>query len=526
MASSNSKNVSQKDIDLVRTAAENDLTFFIELIAPQRVLGAIHKEVISWWTRQGAKSHQLLLLPRDHGKSALVAYRVAWEITRNPAITVLYISATENLAKKQLRAIKEILTSSTYRAFWPDMVLPEEAKRAKWSETEICVDHPLRQKEGIRDNTVEAGGITKTLTGLHCDLCVLDDVVVPENAYTEEGRSKVATLYSYLASIESATAKEIVVGTRYYIKDLYDYLANLSYNIYDNEGNVKDTTSIYEVFERTVEDSVERDGSGQFLWPVQKRKDGKMFGFDRNILEKKKKQYQDKSKFYAQYYNDPSDPGSARIAQKGFQYYNKDLLVHQGGAWHFKSKQLAIYAGMDFAWSLNKGADYSAIVVIGVTSENEIYVLDIDRFKTDQLSVMWDHLLRSHVKWRIRKVQVETNAAQKVIVNQFKTYAMQQGSDIKLEEVYRTGRDGSKLERNTAILAPRYDQGLIWHFHAPTCQLLEEELTSGFPEHDDIEDALASAVEVAKPCASSGTISLFSQPRNIVYHPRFGGVIA
>ena len=82
-------------IDLVREAAESDLETFIKLIHPQRVLGGVHSELISWWNRQGHKHHQLVLLPRDHGKSAMVAYRVAWEITRNPAVRILYISSTD-----------------------------------------------------------------------------------------------------------------------------------------------------------------------------------------------------------------------------------------------------------------------------------------------------------------------------------------------------------------------------------------------------------------------------------------------
>ena len=75
-------------IDQIREAAEADLLKFIRLVHPQRILGHVHEEVIGWWTRKEAKSHQLLLLPRDHGKSALVAYRVAWEITRNPSVRI------------------------------------------------------------------------------------------------------------------------------------------------------------------------------------------------------------------------------------------------------------------------------------------------------------------------------------------------------------------------------------------------------------------------------------------------------
>ena len=37
--------------DQIRLAAEHDLVTFIKLVAPHRVLGAIHDEIIQWWTR-------------------------------------------------------------------------------------------------------------------------------------------------------------------------------------------------------------------------------------------------------------------------------------------------------------------------------------------------------------------------------------------------------------------------------------------------------------------------------------------
>ena len=95
-----SKTAFEDKFKQVRELAESDLVTFIRLVHPQRVLAPVHEEVIRWWTRQDAKSHQLLLLPRDHGKSALIAYRVAWEITKDPTLRILYISSTSNLVTK------------------------------------------------------------------------------------------------------------------------------------------------------------------------------------------------------------------------------------------------------------------------------------------------------------------------------------------------------------------------------------------------------------------------------------------
>jgi hypothetical protein len=149
----------------IRSECEADLAKFIQLVHPQRVLGAIHHKVIKWWNREDAKSHQLLLLPRDHQKSALLGYRCAHAITKNPAVRILYISSTSNLATKQLKFIKDILTSDIYRRYWPDMVNIDEAKREKWTETEISVDHPLRKQEAVRDPTIFTAGLTTNIAG-------------------------------------------------------------------------------------------------------------------------------------------------------------------------------------------------------------------------------------------------------------------------------------------------------------------------------------------------------------------------
>ena len=200
--------------ELVKQAAEADLLTFIKLVAPHRVLGAIHEELCGWWSRDDAKDNQLVLLPRDHQKSAMIAYRVAWWVTKHPESTVLYVSATANLAEKQLKAVKDILLSDIYRFYWPEMVNEMEGKRERWAADEISVDHPSRKAEGVRDATIKAAGITANVTGLHCTIAVLDDVVVPDNAYTQLGRDQVRSFYSQLSSIES-TDEIRAVGVKF-----------------------------------------------------------------------------------------------------------------------------------------------------------------------------------------------------------------------------------------------------------------------------------------------------------------------
>ena len=507
--------------ELIKKTAEGDLLSFIKLVAPHRVLGHVHQELLRWWTREDAASHQLVLLPRDHCKSAMLAYRVAWEIVKNPAITILYISSTANLAEKQLKMIKDILTSKWVRLYWPDLINDEEGKREKWTNSEISVDHPIRKLEGIRDPTVYTGGLTTSLTGFHCNIACLDDTVVQENAYTEEGREKVKTQYSLLASIESADAKEWVVGTRYHPKDLYQDMLEMETEIYDGHGNIIDAKPVYEVFERKVEDR--GDGAGEYLWPRQMRSDGKWFGFDQNILSKKRAQYLDKTQFYAQYYNDPNAYGNSDIDASKFQYYDKAHVNRYGGKWQVMGKPVNVYAAIDFAFSTKERSDYTAIVVVGVDPDRNVYVLDIDRFRTSRIAECFERLRNLHVKWDFRKLRAEMTVAQAAVVRELKEmYIKPAGLALSIDEYYPTRHQGSKEERIRAVLQHRYDNMSMWHYRGGNCQALEEELMQTKPAHDDIKDALAAAVEIAVPPLALGHKR--TRDRNVVYDSRFGGI--
>lgn len=505
-----------------RQLCEGDLEVFIETVIPRRLLGNIHRELIRWWTRQDALSHQLVLLPRDHGKSAMLAYRLVWELTRDPTLKILLISSTSNLAVKQLKFIKDILTSPTYRTLWPEMVEREEAKREKWTEREISIDHPLRKDWSIREPSIFTAGLTSNIVGLHCDIAALDDVVVANNAYLADNREKVKDQYGYLSSVESGDAKEWVVGTRYHPDDLYNDMIEREISEYDELGKVKDSRKLFEVFERQVESL--GDGTGEFLWPRQQGAEGKWFGFDSEILAKKRSQYDNPIHFRAQYYNDPQDIGSSPIKREKFQYYDQNYLSRRDGKWHFKGERINVFAAVDFAYTTGRRGDYTSIVVVGVDGLNNYYVLDIDRFKTDAISEYFNRILKLYEKWGFRKIRAEISAAQSVIVKDLKeSYIKPYGLSLSIDEFRPSVKQGSKEERIMAVLEPKYANGQIWHYMGGNCQVLEEELLFANPAHDDVKDALASVIDLAVPPLNTFRTQKDNLPM-FNYHYRFGGV--
>lgn len=491
-------NLFSDEVKEIRQVAEEDLFFFAQLVNPGYVYGDVHKTIFRWLQEYNlygkekvSTSNKLVMLPRAHLKSHIVATWVAWMIVRHPEITILYVSATAELAISQLYDIKNILGSNIFMRYWPEYIHPEVGKREKWSATSIMVDHPARKKEGVRDATVKIAGLTTNTTGWHADVICADDLVVPENAYTEDGRESVVKKASQFTSIRNAGGFTVACGTRYHPLDIYGTWKEQKYEEFDDEGEIIGKHKVWEIVEYAVEDQ------GFFLWPRTARPDGKMFGFNRNVLSRIKAEYEDRAQFFAQYYNDPNDPESERISPEVFQYYNPRLLTNRGSNWYYNGNKLNVYAAVDFAYSLSKDADYTAIVVIGIDSEKQIYVLDIDRFKSHKALEYFDHIKELLSKWHFKKLQAEITAAQKVIVDSIKDYVRRDGLSLSVVEYRPSKAEGSKEERIAAVLEHRYENYDVWHSQGGWTPVLEQELIQARPAHDDVKDALASAVSIA-----------------------------
>lgn len=508
----------------IRETAMNDLYFFARLVNPGYMYGDIHKECFQWFQNytlygQGAEDglNKLLLLPRAHLKSHILATGTAWLITRHPEITMLYVSATANLAETQLFAIQNIIGSTVYQRYFPEYINPQEGKREKWSLSKFSVDHPKRRSEGVRDATVSTAGLTTNTTGWHADVVIADDLVVPENAYTEDGRDSVLKKSSQFTSIRNAGGFTLAAGTRYHPNDVYASWKNQEFETFDDEGVSLGRQKVWDIKEYAVEED------GIFLWPRTVRpSDSKMFGFDQKVLARIKGEYADRIQFYAQYYNNPNDPGSNRINRDRFQYYDKKFLKQKDGYWYFKGSRLNVYASIDFAFSLSARADNSAVVVIGIDEGGSIYVIDIEVFKTDRIKGYFDVIKHLHSKWEFNKLRAEVTVAQSMIVRDLKDMMRAEGLRLSVDEFRPTRNQGTKEERMAAVLEHRYDNQTIWHYKGGYTDVLEEELILARPAHDDVKDALASAIEIAvKPRGSRGS----KEESNVIkFNSRFGGV--
>ncbi len=517
----------------VRKHLENDLFAFAQYINPLYLYGDIHRKVFEWLSDPNAAPNQLVLLPRAHLKSHCIAVWVVWQITREPWSTFVYLSAGQDLAEAQIYAIQNMMLSDRYRLLWPEMVNEKERDRDKWRDDGFNVDHPLRKARGVRDNTLILKTVGARSTGLHCDFLVYDDLVVPDNAYTATGRRDVQRAAAQFSSIKNPGAITKAVGTRYHPDDLYNDMINGEMVTYDEDGNETGVVALWDVFEGKLEDSPDQDGTGNYLWPrTMCPVTGEWYGFNRGVRAKVLAEYEshnEREQFFAQYYNDPNDPGSYRLSKEIFQYYDKKYLREENNRWYFKDTPLRIYAGMDVAgtgWNEKGGrtADYTAIAVVGVTPDNDIYVLDLDQFKTSDYNEYFQRIIDLHLYWQFRDITIETNTIGKQVKKAIDNLLIENGVRLTVHGKNRSRSDGSKQERLAAFVEPRYKQGKMFHVRGGYTPELEEQLILPRPRHDDLADALCIAIEDARPPGKGSIASLQNRrSANVVSHPRFGG---
>lgn len=507
------------EIESIRQTCEQDLFTYAQMMFPKRYFGDLHRDLFRFFQNSlehamstGESDNAGALVPRDHQKSFCIAVACSWAITKYPWFTVAYVSSNPKLAESQLTVIKNVFKSDIYRELWPSMLNYEIHPRTKqlehkaletWTKTEIVVDHPDRPKSE-KDPTIRATSAKSTNTGEHYKLCIFDDLVTNENYRSAAEREEIREVYQSFASIATTGSIKWMVGTRYGDNDLYADLKERTVPVYDNEtGELLEEKPLWNFFERVMEDSRMRDGSGTYCWPRMKMPDGSWYGFDRNERARKKAEAFNEELFWAQYYNDPNAAATDRISKDHFMYLQPSLLTQKNGHWHYGAKQLKINCGMDLAFSEGSGIkkmkrDFSSIAVIGFDDEGYCYILDLKRFQTDRAEVYYEELVDMYNYWNFRECTIETNAGGKVVANFIQDNLRAEGHLLVINSQHKNQTHGTKEERNSLLLEPMYRQKSVYHTKGGYTRELEEELRLSKPPHDDLKDALYIAVSTAK----------------------------
>jgi len=410
-----------------------------------------HEEL--WELMCDEASRVAVAAPRGHAKSTstTLSYVLAETLFRNSKY-VLIVSDTEGQAAQFLGDIKvELAENDELQGLFGKITFIKDA------ETNLIVE----MEDGYQFRIIAKGSEQK-VRGLKWrnkrpDLIVGDDLENDEMVMSKERREKFRNwFYKALLPCGSDNCRVRIVGTILHLDSLLERLLN-------------DTTWKSRRYRAHNEDFSE------ILWPEK---------FSKERLEAIRLGYiqQGMPEGYSQeYLNYPIDEESA-------YFKREDFLSFDAEDDEWKAKHLYYYAAVDFAISNADRADYTVICVVGVDSDNNLYVVDVRRGRWDSLEII-EEMFSVYHRYRPEIFTVEAGAIQKSIGPFLRKEMFNRSVFFALNEMVPVK---DKQTRARSIQARMRMGGVFFNKEASWYPDFEQEMIQ-FPRsaHDDQVDSLA-----------------------------------
>ena len=310
------------------------------------------------------------LWPRFHYKSTIITLAAAIQrILNNPEVTIGIFSYNRPTAKVFLRAIKtQFESNEKLKEIFPDILWKDPAKEApKWSEDDGIV---VKRKTYPREMTVEASGLVDSMpTGRHYKLRIYDDVVVPASVSSPEMIDKTTEAIELSFNLGTIDGKDEqwMVGTVYNKADT-------------NQRLIARGAVVPRIYAAT------KDGT----------LDGEPWVMTKELLRKK---IREMGSYVAscQLFNKPVLEGEEVFAPDWVEYWRPE---------QDRLGTLNLYMLVDPANSKTKKSDYTVILIIGLGSDRNYYIVDGIR---DKLSIRerCSRILAMHAQYRPLNVGYE-----------------------------------------------------------------------------------------------------------------------
>lgn len=355
-----------KEVLYMRRAAETNLFLFLVFILGKSFCNN------DWaFERCGEVEQQpdscLDLWGREHLKSTIITFALTMQdILKNPEITIGIFSHTRPIAKGFLRQIKqEFEQNDVLKALYTDILYADPKKDApKWSEDDGIV--PVKRKNNPKEATVEAWGLVDGQpTSKHYQLIIYDDIVTLESVTTPEQMKKVTDAWRMSRNLGCDGGRTRYVGTRFHFNDTYSEIMKIG----------------------TVEPRIHPSTS-----------DGTVTGdpvfFSREYLEDKKREM-GSYVFSCQHLLNPVEDDAQGFKRDWLRYYKTCDFEHMNR-----------YILCDPANEKKKSNDYTVFAVIGLSADNNYYLIDMIRDRLN-LTERCDMLFYLHGKYRPIRVGYE-----------------------------------------------------------------------------------------------------------------------
>ena len=467
----------------------------------------VHKELclmldgIAWDNHSGKVCYSM---PRGHAKSTFVSnvfpiHQCYFDCaTDGGRKYILIISETEDLSTKFVEYINSQLKFN--KKLREDLgVIMNESKFDNKKDTGM-------EFVTTKGTMVRAAGMGKALRGARNgayrpDLVILDDLESMANTNTKELREKNLHWYNSVIEpigVEGRTAF-LYVGTLVHGNGLLpDILTRIDYEsrkyaaIVQEPDNMELWMHYCEILDDKTDE--EREAKADAFYEENRGEMDKGWKtlwsrWTYSALMKKKSTLGTKA-FNSEYMNIAYDPDSQIFNEDNIIFFDDRDLIDQWG----RKIPLDVYGFWDLAVGKgNKRDDYNAVVIIGRDKLTGVmYVLDAWSAKVPAhkaLAVAEQKI----AEWQPRLFGVETIQMQYEFYRQLQENIMKHG-------LYSTRLKAcnpkAKKEDRIQILEPLFETGYL-RLKRSQRLLLEQLLVFPQGEHDDLPDALASAVDLA-----------------------------
>ena len=485
---------------------ENDSNLIPASCSPENAPD-VHKELclmldgIAWDNHSGKVCYSM---PRGHAKSTFVSnvfpiHQCYFDCaTDGGRKYILIISETEDLSTKFVEYINSQLKFN--KKLREDLgVIMNESKFDNKKDTGM-------EFVTTKGTMVRAAGMGKALRGARNgayrpDLVILDDLESMANTNTKELREKNLHWYNSVIEpigVEGRTAF-LYVGTLVHGNGLLpDILTRIDYEsrkyaaIVQEPDNMELWMHYCEILDDKTDE--EREAKADAFYEENREEMDKGWKtlwsrWTYSALMKKKSTLGTKA-FNSEYMNIAYDPDSQIFNEDNIIFFDDRDLIDQWG----RRIPLDVYGFWDLAVGKgNKRDDYNAVVIIGRDKLTGVmYVLDAWSAKVPAhkaLAVAEQKIS----EWQPRLFGVETIQMQYEFYRQLQENIMKHG-------LYSTRLKAcnpkAKKEDRIQILEPLFETGYL-RLKRSQRLLLEQLLVFPQGEHDDLPDALASAVDLA-----------------------------
>lgn len=468
---------------------------------------AIHRELCTMLDAITFEEHDSKIgwsVPRGHAKSTYVSniYPIHCCIfegdTPHGRKYILILSETEDLSKKFIEYIKDQLKhNQKLREDFGELLSTKKFENEKDNSGEFIT---------TKGTLVRAGSIGKALRGARNkayrpDLVICDDLESMENTNTPELREKNLFWFNSVVSPvgEKGRTAFLYVGTMVHGQGLLpDILSRIDYKskIYSAIVEYPEETDLWQKYEDILSDKTDpdrEDKADAFYFEHQQEMDkgcktlwSERWTYRELIKEKVKI---GSRAFSSEYLNLASDKESMIFHDGIFTYFDEPDLYDQNG----RPRPMDIYGFWDLAIKDKKRSDFNAIVIVGRDRITGVmYVLDAWSGKVPVHKAL-EHCIKMIEQWKPKILGVETIQAQ------YELYRQLQEKLFKLGIYYtrlKPVNPKAKKEERIEVLEPLFETGFLRIKR--TQRMLIEQLEQ-FPtgSHDDLPDALASAVDLA-----------------------------